>query len=178
MPLRQQGSVLYLGFSLTPDRIKQGWSKLKAIRDSKPPTDVKTIWSFLGLCKFFCPHIKNKNFAIIFATPLFKLTHKDSGYKGRELAKETMESFSTLKNQLTSEPMMAFPHSDRKYALITDAATSTADSAGGLGTILSKMDSQGCFYAISFASGQLKDHKKNYSPFFLEAFTADWGMDI
>ncbi len=39
------------------------------------------------------------------------------------------------------------------------------------------MDKDGKFYAISFASRQLKDHEKNYSPFLLEAAAAVWGMD-
>jgi RNase H-like domain found in reverse transcriptase len=39
------------------------------------------------------------------------------------------------------------------------------------------VDKDGKFYAISFASRQLKDHMKNYSPFLLEAAAADWGMD-
>jgi RNase H-like domain found in reverse transcriptase len=51
---------------------------------------------------------------------------------------------------------MAFPWSDRQYALIMDAVTGTEDM---------------------FASRQLKDHEKNYSPFLLEAAAAIWGMD-
>jgi hypothetical protein len=44
--------VSYLGFTLTPEGIKPGKNKLKAIKDAKPPTDVKTIRSFVGLCNF------------------------------------------------------------------------------------------------------------------------------
>jgi hypothetical protein len=40
-------------------------NKLKAIKDAKPPTDEKTIPSFVGPCNFFRTHIKN--FAIIVA---------------------------------------------------------------------------------------------------------------
>jgi hypothetical protein len=47
----------------------------------------------------------------------------------------------------------------------------------GLGAILTQVDKDGKFYAISFASSQLKDHEKNYSPFLLEAAAAVWGMD-
>jgi hypothetical protein len=73
---------------------------------------------------------------------------------------------------------MAFPKSDRQYALITDAATGTADTPGGLGAILTQVDKDGNFHAISFASRQLKDHEMNYSPFLLEAAAAVWGMDF
>ncbi len=73
---------------------------------------------------------------------------------------------------------MAFPRSDRQYALITDAATGTAEFSGWLGAILTQVDQNGNHYAISFASRQLKDHEKNYSPFLLEAAVAVWGMEV
>jgi len=38
--------------------------------------------------------------------------------------------------------------------LITDAATGTAEMPGGLGAILTQVDKEGKFYAISFASRQ------------------------
>ena len=71
--------VYYLGFILTPGEIKPGTNKLKAIQDAKPPTDVKMIRSFIELCIFFRTHIKD--FARV-AAPLYKLTRKDSDYKG------------------------------------------------------------------------------------------------
>jgi transposase InsO family protein len=167
--------VSYLGFTLTPEGIKPGKNKLKAIKDAKPPTDIKTIRSFVGLCNFFRTHIKD--FALI-AAPLFRLTRKDSGYKSGPLPDQALQAFYALQKQLTSGPVMAFPKADRQYALITDAATGTADTPGGLGAILTQVDKEGNFYAISFASRQLKDHEKNYSPFLLEAAAAVWGMDF
>jgi hypothetical protein len=60
-----------------------------------------------------------------------------------------------------------------------DTATGNTDTPtpSGLGAILMQVDKDGKFYAISFASRQLKDHK-NYSPFLLEAAAAIWGMDF
>jgi hypothetical protein len=92
-----------------------------------------------------------KDFAII-AAPLFKLTRKDSGYKGGPLSEAAMAAFINLRKQLISEPVMAFPRLDRQYALITDAAMGTVDTPGGLGAILTQVDKDGKFYAISFAS--------------------------
>jgi hypothetical protein len=40
--------VSYLGFTLTPQGIKPGQEKLKAIRMARAPTDVKEIRSFVG----------------------------------------------------------------------------------------------------------------------------------
>jgi hypothetical protein len=109
--------------------------------------------------------------------PLFKLTHKDSGYKGGPLPGPAQAAFFKLRNQLVSEPFMAFPRTDRQYTLITNAATGTVDRPRGLGVILAQVDQQGKFYAISFASRQLKDHEKNYSPLVLEAAVTVLGMD-
>jgi len=39
--------VSYLGFTLIPDGIKPGKKKCKAIKDAKPPADIKTIRSFV-----------------------------------------------------------------------------------------------------------------------------------
>ncbi len=98
--------VSYLEFMLTPAGIKLGKNKLKAIKVAKPPTDVKTTRSFMGLCNFFGTHIKF--FAIIDA-PLFQLTRKDSSYKGGPLPKDAIAAFCTLQNSLRSEPIKAFP---------------------------------------------------------------------
>jgi len=128
-----------------------------AIKDARPPTDIKTIQSFIGLCNFFWTHIKD---LALIVTPLFRLMHKDSGYKSGPLTEKALKAFYILQKQLTSEPVMGFPKADRLYALITDAATGTADTPGGLRAILTQVDKEGNFHAISFASRQLKDHKK------------------
>jgi hypothetical protein len=119
----------------------------------------------------------SKDFAII-AAPFFKVTRKDFGYKNGPLPPDALHAFKVLQQQLTSDPVMAFPRSDRQYALITDAATGTAEFSGRLGAILTQVDKNGNHYVISFASRQLKDHEKNYSPFLLEAAAAVWGMEV
>ncbi len=131
--------------------------------------------SFVGLCNFLRMHIKV--FATI-AAPLFKVTRKDSGYKSGPLPPDALYAFKILQQQLTCNPVMEFPRADHQYALITDTATGTSDTPGGVGAILTQIDGQGNYYAILFASRQLKDHEKNYSPFLLEAAAAVWGMDV
>jgi hypothetical protein len=82
--------VSYLGFSLMPEGIKPGKNQLKAIETARAPTDAKSIRSFVGLCIFFRTHIKD---LAIIAAPLFKLTRKDSGYKGGPLPEGAMKAF-------------------------------------------------------------------------------------
>ncbi len=93
----------------------------------------------------------------------------DRTHKNDPLPPDVLHAFKVLLQQLTSDPVMAFPHSDQQYVLITDATTGTAEFSGGLGAILTQVDDHGNHYAISFASRQLKDHEQNYSPFLLEA---------
>jgi hypothetical protein len=106
--------VSYLGFTLTPEGIKPDKNKLKEIKDEKPPTDMKTIRSFVGLFNFFRTHIKD--FALI-AAPLFQLMRKDSSYKSGPMPDQALQVFYALQKQLTLEPVMAFPKADRQYTL-------------------------------------------------------------
>jgi hypothetical protein len=89
--------VSYLGFVLTPEGIKPGRDELKAIKAAQPPTDMKDVRSFIGLCNFFPTHIKN--FATVSAL-LTKLTRKDSGYNGGPLPKDALDAFLELKKRL------------------------------------------------------------------------------
>jgi hypothetical protein len=92
MRIWKQGSLLPGILSYTGRG--QTWkNKLKAIKDAKPPTDIKTIQSFVCLCNFFRTHIKD--FALI-AAPLFRLTHKDSGYKSGPLPEKALKAFYIL----------------------------------------------------------------------------------
>jgi hypothetical protein len=49
------------------------------------------------------------------------------------LPKEAMNTFVILNNELSSKPLMSFPRTDCHYGIITDVATGTTDSPGGLG---------------------------------------------
>ena len=167
--------VSYLGFTLTPQGIVPGKDKLQAIKDAKPPTDIKMIRSFIGLCNFFRTHIKN--FATI-SQPLTQLTRKDTSYKGGTLPPQAMRAFLQLKLALTSEPVVAYPRADRQYALIVDASTGNATTEGGMGAILTQVDNNGTFHVISYGSRQLIKHERNYSPYLLEMAAAVWGMEF
>ncbi len=129
--------ISYLGFTLTPQGIKPRKAKLKAIKSSEAPNDVKSIQSFVGLCNFFRNHIQN--FAIT-AAPLFKLTRQDLGYISGPLPKSAYKTFKTLQEQLGDEPTLAFPRTDRDYLLITNAFTPTTYLPGGLCATLAQKD--------------------------------------
>jgi hypothetical protein len=112
--------VNYLGFRLTPQGIKPGKDKLKAVEKAKIPASKEEIKSFVGLCNFFTTHIKD--FARI-REPLNKARRKDSEYSKGPITGKALEAFQTLKSMLNSELIMANPRSDKTYALIVDAST-------------------------------------------------------
>jgi hypothetical protein len=125
--------VNYFGFRLTPQGIKPGKDKLKAVAKAKIPELKVEIKSFVGLCEFFRTHIKD--FARI-CKPLNKATRKDSEYSKGPITGKALDAFRNLKTMLCSEPVMAYPRSDRTYALIVDASTGTDTIEGGMGAIL------------------------------------------
>jgi hypothetical protein len=71
---------------------------------------------------------------------------------------------------------MAFPRSARQYALITDAATGTANLAG-LEQFSHKLTKKATTLQSHLHLGSSKI-TKNYSQFLLEAAAVVWGMDV
>jgi len=166
--------VAYLGFQLTEKGVKPGSDKLKAVAKTPPPSNVREVRQFLGLCNFFRAHVKN--FAMISA-PLTQLTKKDSPWKAGELPPEALKSFRELQSCLVSEPVVAFPRKNRPYALLTDASLGDERKPGGLGAILTQVDEKGEHQVIAYASRKLQKHEANYTPFLLEMTAAIWGME-
>jgi hypothetical protein len=82
-----------------------------------------------------------------------------------------------LQTLLCSQPVLAYPRADREYALITDASFGDENTAGGLGAILTQMDTEGRFYVIAYASRKLQKYEENYMPFLLEMQAAIFGME-
>ena len=82
-----------------------------------------------------------------------KLTRKDLAY---EWNSECEQSFMSLKEKLTTAPVLVIPDSNKSYQIFCDA------SKMGLGGVLMQ-DGQ----VVAYASRQLKVHEKNYP-------THDW----
>ncbi len=154
-----------------PNGIKPRDAKLMAIMSASPPTNVKSIRSFVGLCNFFQNHIQN--FSII-AAPLFKLTCQDSGYTSGTLPAPAFQAFQKLQSLLSLEPMLAFPRANRDYALITNATSPTKDMPSmprGLSATLAQTDKDSQIHVISHTSRQLKENKKTTHPFYWREWT-------
>jgi transposase InsO family protein/ribonuclease HI len=167
-------NVSYLGFRLTPEGIKPGIDKLAAVFNTPPPTCIKEVRQFLGLCNFFRAHVKN--FSLI-SHPLTALTKKDCKWKRGPLPQDALKAFRELQTTLCSEPVIDYPRKNRPYVLITDASFGDEKTPGGLGAILTQVDNKNEHRVIAYASRKLAKHEKNYTPFLLEMQAALWAMD-
>ena len=97
--------VTYLGHTISSEGIRVDQEKVKAVLDFPRPKSAKEVRSYLGLCSYYRRFIKD--FAKI-ANPLNALLKKDVKFKWTETCEN---SFITLKEKLTSAPVLAYPDS-------------------------------------------------------------------
>ena len=94
-----------------------------------------------------------KNFAII-AKPLIHLTEKNCIFRW---SNECQVAFDTLRQKLTSPPILAFPDFSKPFILDTDA------SDVGLGAVLSQVQSDGSEHVVAYGSRVLSKAERKYS---------------
>ena len=162
-----QQSTSYLGVEITPDGYRAGKRKIEAIAKSKPPTTVRSIRSWLGLCGFFrasIPHYAQMS------THLSSLTKKDSKWHGGKLPEKAFRAFKEMKEALCKRPVLGFPTTEGDLHLFTDA------SLLGLGAVLVQ-EQKGRMVALGYASRTLLKHEKNYGATVLETLGMTFGIE-
>ncbi|GBM26303.1 Retrovirus-related Pol polyprotein from transposon 297 [Araneus ventricosus] len=121
-----QKEVTYLGHVISAEGVKTDPGKIKAVVDWPRPETIHDLRSFLGLCTYYRRFVKN--FSTI-ARPLHKLTETKSNFNWTE---ECEKSFNSLKQALTSSPILIYPRTDKDFILDTDASNE------GIGAVLSQ----------------------------------------
>lgn len=111
-----QKEVKFLGHVVNEDGVSTDPDKTQVIREWVVPKNVSEVRIFLGLCSYYRKFIRN--FASV-AKPLHKLTVKGRKFLWTE---ECYESFRTLKELLTSPPILAYPDRTGLFVLDTDAS--------------------------------------------------------
>ena len=119
-------SVKFLGHIVSKQGIKPDPNNVKAVKDSKVPTKVKELQSFLCLANYYRKFVKD--FAQI-AKPLTTLLKKEVPFNWSQ---ECDKAFNDLKDHLTKPPILAYPSYDHQFILYTDA------SGSALGAVLSQ----------------------------------------
>ena len=145
-----QSEIKLLGYIVSGREVKVDPAKIEKVKNRTEPKNVKDVQRFLGLCNYYRRFVKG--FAEI-ASPLNRLLKKDVKFVW---SKECQQSFDTLKEKLTSYPIVKQPDFKREFWVFTDA------SKYAVGAILSQKDDTGNECVIAYASRSLKGAEINY----------------
>ena len=120
-----------------------------------PPNKIRQVRQLIGLCNFFRNHFKD---FVLISQPLHRLTRKSADFQQGPIPDDALKAFHLIRNALTSEPVVAFPRADRKFALISEPQLPSRHQEGCLSASLCQIDEQGAFHVLSHASRQFRDH--------------------
>lgn len=126
-------------------------TNVKAVTDMKPPTTVKGVRRFLGMCGFYRKHIPK--FAKVSA-PLTNLTRKNGEFQWTE---NCQEAFERLKEQLTEAPVLVRADINQPFVVPTDASNTH------VGGVLSQIQADGSNRAIGYFSHKFKAAETRYA---------------
>jgi hypothetical protein len=91
-------------------------SKVKEVLDWKSPRSVMQICNFLGLAGYYCRFIPNFSKIV---KPMTKLLEKEAKFKW---SPQCEEAFLTLKQLLTTAPVLAQPDIEKPFDMYCDAS--------------------------------------------------------
>ncbi|PKI47002.1 hypothetical protein CRG98_032627 [Punica granatum] len=120
-----QTQVGYLGHVISKQGLAVDPDKIITIQQWPQPQNVKGVRSFLGLASYYRRFIRR--YAHVFG-PLTNLLRKDAFCWNSV----TQEAFETLKQKLSSTPVLALPNFSKDFQVETDA------SGVGIGAVLSQ----------------------------------------
>lgn len=108
--------VEYLGHVIGENGIRPNGRNIEAIKDCERPKKLAEVQRFLGMASYF------RKFILQFAAkaqPLHRLCKKNVEFIWDE---SCQKAFETLKNALTTAPVLAFPDYTRKFYISVDAS--------------------------------------------------------
>src|SRR6185437_15683985 len=143
--------ISFLGHVLSKEGIAVDPSKVQDVLDWKQSHNVHEIRSFLGLAGYYRRFIEN--FSKI-AKPMTELLKNGVKF---EWSPACEEAFQTLKDRLTTAPILAQPNIFKSFDVYCDA------SRQGLGCVLMQEGR-----VVDYASRQLRIHEQNYPTHDLE----------
>ena len=152
--------VRYLGHIVSKDGITPDNDKISAVIGYPVPSNAKQLKQFLGLSNYYRRFIRN--YALI-AEPLHKILRKSK--QPFQWNEACQHAFETLKQKLTTPPILTYPNFKEPFLVYTDA------SEVAVGGVLGQIQ-DGKEVVISYWSRQLTKAEKNYSTIEREALAA------
>lgn len=144
-----QKSVKFLGHEVSEQGVHTDKEKIKAVQDWPIPRTVKQVRSFVGLAAYY------KRFIASFGEickPLYQLCEKNRKFVWTDACQH---AFDTLKERLTSAPILAYPILGKDFILDTDASQYT------VGAVLSQ-EHDGKERVIAYMSKTMNKHELQY----------------
>ena len=150
--------VHLLGHIISKEGIQPDPMKIEAIQKFPKLKKVKDVRSFLGLSGYYRRFVKN--YADI-ARPLTNLTKKNAKFEWTE---EHEQAFESLKQALTSAPVLAHFRDDYPTEVHSDA------SDLGVGAVLVQRSPDGGEHPIAYLSKRLSDQQTKWTTTEKECF--------
>lgn len=140
--------VEFLGLIVGNGQIRMDPKKVAAITEWPVPKTVKEVQSFNGFCNFYRRFVKDYSKIV---RPLTQLTGKAEWTWGPEQE----NAFNTLKNVISTEPVLALPQDNCPFRVEADS------SNFAIGAVLSqKVDNK--WRPVAFMSKALQEAERNY----------------
>jgi hypothetical protein len=144
-----QRKVEFLGHIIAEDGVGVDPAKVEKVVQWPVPRSVTELQSFLGFVNYHRAHLQD---LAHIAQPLYTLSRSKQDF---EWLPSHSEVFERLKTALVSAPVLAYPQTDGKFILDTDA------SDVAIGAVLSQVQ-DGVVRVIAFASNTLSPSQRNY----------------
>ncbi|GFS98370.1 retrovirus-related Pol polyprotein from transposon 412 [Trichonephila clavipes] len=141
--------VNYLGHIISAEGVRTDPEKVSAVKNWKRPENLRELRSFLGLCTYYRKFVKG--FSNI-AGPLHKLTESKQKF---QWTKDVKIPSSSLKEALTSSPILIYRQPDKPFILDTDASNES------VGAVLSQ-EIDGQERVVAYWSKCLSKPERNY----------------
>ena len=157
----------YLGFVINERGIQPEQKKVDVIRSLSPPSSVKEVRSFIGMCSYyrrFVPHFSS------IAEPIIGLTRKYAKFRWSE---ECQLTFDRLKQILSGLPLLCFPDTRLPYKLYTDASDK---STGACLTQTIVEEGQDLERPLYYLSHRLSDTQTRWSTIEKEAYAIYYSL--
>ncbi|UYV63691.1 hypothetical protein LAZ67_2005321, partial [Cordylochernes scorpioides] len=158
-------NIYFLGYTVTAGTYAPQTRNLDTISAIKPPTNQKTLQSFLGAVNVYNKFIPD--YARLRA-PLNKLLKKDVKWNWDP---DCQQAFTTLKESLTSKPVLHLYQVGLPCRLYCDASTQ------GIAGILKQVHPDGQVHPVQYFSRALRAHERNYTVSELECLAIVESVD-